>query len=243
MKTKVIILVSALAVFGFLGSDLALAESPVDQLIAARNWDLADAYYKVGQKFVQLGDKARGEEFMAAAKQIYPGYRPGSHAPATKEQMTLPPPVAPLKSVPVIPAVVTQNLQGEKIVRFEFSQLLSAYLEGDTTVLPSLIDSNMIVTGHGGQPLTVSAAQAQAQAQDFLQKNPPVAVSPEQIFQMKTLTISAVPQSVGPSYLVSIDTQPKADASLTAMPFWGPHLTFLFNRVGDNWKLSAVGTP
>ena len=243
MKTKVIMLVSALAVFGILGSDLAFAESPVDQLVVARNWDLADAYYQVGQKFVHLGDKARGEEFMAAAKAIYPGYRPGSHAPTTKEQLTLPPPVEPLKSVPVIPAVVKQNLQGEKIVRFEFSQLLSAYLEGDPTVLPSLLDNNVIVTGHGGQPLTVTAAQAQAQAQDFLQKYPPVAVSPEQMFQMKTLTVTAVPQSDGPSYLVSVDTQPKADASLTAMPFWGPRLTFLFSRVGDNWKLSAVGTP
>ncbi len=236
-------LVSILAVVGLFGSSLAFAESPVDQLLAARNWDLADAYYKVGQKFVNLGDKARGEEFMAAAKEIYPGYRPGSKAPTTKEKMVLPPPVATLKSVPVIPAVVAQNLQGEKIVRFEFSQLLSSYLEGDPSILPNLLDTNVIVTGRGGQPLTLTATQAQTLAQDFIQKNPPNALSPEQMFQMKTLTVTPVPQTTGPSYLVSVEAQAKADASLTAMPFWGPRLTFLFNRVGDTWKLSAIGNP
>jgi hypothetical protein len=235
-----LVLRGILAVLLFLPVTLG-AQTVIDNLMAARQWDLADAYYKAGERFVKLGDKDRGDAFMAEAKKIYPGYKPGSTGPVVPTAApVLPPPVAPLKSVPVLSTVVDQNLQGEKIVRIQFSRLLSGYLGQDPSVLTSVLADQLVVTGKGGQPMTLTQAQAVSQAQDFLQKNPVQATSPDDLFQMNTLQITPVPNTVGPSYLLSIKTNPTVSGGLATVPFWAPSQTYLFTRVGDVWKLSAV---
>ena len=235
-----LVLRGILAVLLFLPVTLG-AQTVIDNLMAARQWGLADAYYKAGQRFAKLGDQNRGDAFMSEAKKIYPGYKPGSTGPVVPTAApVLPPPVAPLKSVPVLSTVVDQNLQGEKIVRIQFSRLLSAYLGSDPSVLNSVLADQVVVTGKGGQPITLTQAQAVAQAQDFLQKNPVQAASPDDLFKMGTLQITQVPNTVGPSYLLSIQTNPTVPGGLSAVPFWAPSQTYLFTRVGDIWKLAGV---
>jgi len=218
-------LVLALAALPSLG-----AETVIDQLYGQRSYDLADAYWAAGQRFVDLGQADRGAEFKAKALHLFPGYVPGQ-APKTQAPAT--PASAPAASAPALPAAATvreQNLQGQKIVRLQFQKLLRGYLTGSATTVAAVLAPTLTVNG---QPV---AADQPAVAQ-WLDQNPAEAGAPDELFNLDSLDVT---DGLGTAVLIRIKPAADAPAALANLTFWKVAQTYTFSRVGETWKLSAV---
>lgn len=218
-------LVLALAALPSLG-----AETVIDQLYGQRRYDLADAYWAAGQRFVDLGQADRGAEFKAKALHLFPGYVPGQ---APKAQAPATPVSAPAASAPALPAAAVireQNLQGQKIARLQFQKLLRGYLTGNAATVAAVLAPALAVNG---QPV---AADQPAVAQ-WLDQNPSEAGAPDELFNLDSLEVTD-----GPGTAVQIRVKPAAEApaALANLAFWKGSQSYTFTRVGDTWKLSAV---
>ena len=219
------VLILSVAVVAGAGAQPAATSSAVDQLYAARQYELADAYWSAGQKFIDLGQADRGAEFQTRAKQIFPGYVPGQ-AP----KVAVAAPAQPEPQLPAMDAVLQKNLQGEKIARLQFQKLLRGYLTGTAPTVAAALGDTVTVQGAPAQP-TADAIAA------FLQAHPAEAGSPQDLFDLDSLaTVSA-----GQTVTLTVQANPQAPADLAALfTFWKPKQTYTFDRVGDTWKLTAV---
>lgn len=202
------------------------AETVIDQLFGLRNYELADAYWSAGQKFSDLGQAARAEEFKAKAKRLFPGYVPGQ-APSFQAVPAAAPVAAP--RVPEPAAIREKNLQGEKIARLQFQKLLRGYLTGTASTVASVLGTSVEVQGQVSSP-TVEAVKT------FLETHPAEAGAPEDLYQVETLEVV---DGVGQQVVVTVAANPAA--SLDAVfPFWKPVQTFTFDRIGETWKLVRI---
>lgn len=204
------------------------AESVIDQLYGARKYELADAYWAAGQKFADLGQADRADEFKARAKQIFPGYVPGQ-APA----VTTTPVVAPTLPAPEV--VLQKNLQGQKLARFQFQKLLRGYLTGSAPTVEAVLGAPLVIQGQTmlSDPRAVEA---------FLAAHPATVGSPDDLFLLDTLKFADGPSQ---SVIVSVQANPAAPADLaTEFAFWKPTQIYTFARVNDTWKLVNIeGQP
>jgi hypothetical protein len=218
-------LILFVAVVAGAGAQPAPTSSTVDQLYAARQYELADAYWAAGQKFIDLGQADRGAEFQARAKALFPGYVPGQ-AP----KVTVAAPVQADPQLPTMDAVLQKNLQGEKIARLQFQKLLRGYLTGTAATVATTLGATVTVQGAPSQP-TPDAVAA------FLQAHPAEAGSPQDLFDLDSLTVTSAGQTV----TLTVQANPQAPSDLAALfTFWKPKQTYTFDRVGDTWKLTAV---
>ena len=203
------------------------AQTIVDQLYGLRNYELADAYWAAGQKFIDLGQADRGAEFQARAKQIFKGFVPGQAPKVTVSAVPAATPAPkPAPTVPSAAEVKEKNLQGEKIARLQFQKLLRGYLTGDAATMASALGDAVKVQGQPADPSGLTA---------FLQAHPAEAGAPADLFQTDTLAVTDGP---GQSVVIKVQANPQAPGDLGALvPFWKGTQTFTFDRVGDTWKL------
>jgi hypothetical protein len=219
----------AVLILGLLVCSGLGAETLIGQLYSLRNYELADAYWAAGQKFITLGQADRGAEFQAQAKHLFPGFVPGQ-APAAQPLAT---PVVP-KPAPEVPAAAVvreANLQGEKVARLQFQKILRSYLIGDPAALGSALADTLTVQG---QAVKVDPAALAA----FLADHPAEAGTPDDLFALSSFVAADGP---GQTVQVTVRASADAPADLAALfPFWKEKQTYTFDRVGDTWKLTAV---
>lgn len=201
------------------------ADTMIDQLYGLRNYELADAYWAAGQKFVDLGQADRGAEFKAKALRIFPGYVPGQ-AP----QVQAPKPVVEAPHVPAATEVREANVQGEKITRLQFQKLLRGYLTGSAATVTAVLDPGLQVQGQSAEFSANSIAA-------FFTDHPATAGTPGELFLTDTLELTDGP---GQSVLLTITANPESEALSALLPFWKPTQTYTFDRVGDTWKLKKI---
>jgi hypothetical protein len=219
--------VSAL-ILGLLVSAGLNAETLIGQLYSQRNYELAEAYWSAGQKFIDLGQADRGAEFQTQAKHIFPGFVPGQ-APAAQPLATVAPKPAP--EVPAAAVVREANLQGEKVARLQFQKILRGYLIGDPQAVVSALADTVSIQG---QSVKVDPAAVAT----FLADHPAEAGSPEELFALSSFVATDGP---GQTVLVTVRAADDAPGGLDALlPFWKAKQTYTFDRVGDTWKLTAV---
>ena len=195
------------------------AETVIDQLFGLRKYELADAYYAAGQKFIDLGEADRGAAFKAQALRLFPGYVPGQAPSVTAASLT-PATPKPEPQLPSSAVVREQNLQGEKIARLQFQKLLRGYLTGNAATILSAL----------AQPDAGAVAA-------FLQAHPADAGSPEELFLLETLTLQSAADD---SVVITVQANPESSGLAAFVPFWKPTQIYTFNRVGDTWKLAKV---
>jgi len=207
-----------------------------------RRLELADAYYEAGQRFQQLGQKERGAQFIASAQKIYPGYKPSSTRPEVKVEVVLPEillegTVDPLTGIPDRPKVREQNINGEKIVGFQFAKLIRGFLSANETSIGSVISENL--AGPGFEQGLTNAEVVQG-AKSFFESNTFFTRwSPSRLFDMSSIVVFAVQET--PDYILSATTNPENREKLMGLlPFWGERVSFYFIRRGDNWFLAGL---
>jgi len=201
------------------------AETVIDQLYGVRKYELADAYWAAGQKFADLGQADRAAEFKAKAKSLFPGYFPGQAPVVTP---ATPPPAPQLPSLEV---VKENNLQGEKIARFQFQKLLRGYLTGSAPTVTSVLASSLQVQGQTASPDATAVAA-------FIDAHPTQAGAPDDLFQVDSLDVADGP---GQTVVVTVKANPNAPSDLAdTFAFWKATQTYTFDRIADTWKLVKI---
>jgi hypothetical protein len=204
------------------------AETVIDQLYGLRNYDLADAYWAAGQKFIDLGQADRGAEFQAKARHLYPGYVPGQ-APKVQAVPAAAPVATATPALPSAEAVKEKNLQGEKIAKLQFQKLLRGYLTDNVATVASVLAAQVQVQGQ-------TVAGDAATVKTYLDAHPADAGTPDDLFALDTLEVAD-----GPADAVILTVKANPDAALgDLLPFWKPTQVYTFSRVGDAWKLSSI---
>lgn len=217
----------AVLVLVFAGAPAWGAETAIDQLVALRNYELADAYWAAGQKFADLGQADRGAEFKAAARRLFPGYVPGQ-APAFQAVSAVP--ASPAPHVPEVSEVREQNLQGQKIARLQFQKLLRGYLTSTASTVAAVLSSSLEVQGQKSLPTAAAVAS-------FLEAHPAQAGTPGELFLTDTVEVADGP---GQQVLVTVSANPEASSLAEVLPFWKPFQTYTFDREGETWKLVKI---
>lgn len=210
------------------------AQQAINNLYNALKYSLADSYFQVGERFTELGDAERGEEFKAQAKLIYKDYKPGVLPQAAPAQ-AVPAAVAPVTDsagVPERPQVVEKNLQAEKIAKIQFSRLLRGYLDGDPAMVASVLADQVSFNG-----TSYAVADAKSKIETFLKDNPPQAAAPDELYDMGKMAVTTTAQGVSVSLMAKLDA-PGAEK----IPGWKAKQTFSFQRSGLTWKLASVQT-
>jgi hypothetical protein len=226
------------------------AESLIDQLYTQRQFDLADAYYLAGQKFIDLGQKERGDEFKAKAKHLFPSYVPGTTpvftAPAVPDTTTpvvAPVATAPTGGLPTVEVVREQNLQGEKIARLSWNKLLRGFLTGNAETV-ALVLSDTLTLPREGTPEVIPTAGIATKIDSFFAQQAEDGVlaelaSPADLYDLASVMVSEGTQPG--SVVLSVRAQSSAPEGLTTLfTFWKPTQHFYYERSGDTWKLSAI---
>ncbi len=135
------------------------AQTVIDQLYAQRRFEMADAYWLAGQKFTDLGQKERGDEFKAQALKLFPAYVAGVtpvfvtvQAPTvngeTQDSNTSAAASEAPQTQPTIPdanVVREQNMQGEKIVKLAWNKLLRGFLSSNAETIRSVLADTLII--------------------------------------------------------------------------------------------------
>jgi len=135
------------------------AQTVIDQLYAQRRFEMADAYWLAGQKFTDLGQKERGDEFKAQALKLFPAYVAGVtpvfvtvQAPTangeTQDSNTSAAASQAPQTQPTIPdanVVREQNMQGEKIVKLAWNKLLRGFLSSNAETIRSVLADTLII--------------------------------------------------------------------------------------------------
>jgi hypothetical protein len=168
-------LVAATLLTLFLSATLP-AQTVIEQLYAQRKFEMADAYWLAGQKFTDLGQKERGDEFKAHALKLFPGYVAGvtpvfapAQVPAANGKTSeasasvAGEPDAPEPTIPDANVVREQNLQGEKIVKLAWNKLLRGFLSGNAETVRSVLSDTLTLPPEGNSdpaPDAVSASDS-----------------------------------------------------------------------------------
>ena len=203
-------------------------------------WELADAYWKVADKFESLGQKTRAQEFRNQAKALYPEYpqKPSENTEAPTDNQIVPEPlevvVDPLTGIPERPLVKERNLNGQRVVRFQFSKMIRGFITEDINLILSGISPKLSVDGAPDlkyEDLLVPTQDffAQIKGEDF---------SPDTLFILETLSISPAPGTVD-DWILRVSAQ-KDQEALKNLPFWKANQTYTFERAGDLWKLRRI---
>lgn len=226
-----------------------------DQIKLARQYELADAYWAAGERFIQLGQKERGAEFQDAATKIFKGFKPGvipaelrgakpaenppanpKVTPAAEPANTAP--VNDLTGIPERPLVRERNINGEKIVKLQFSKLIRGFLAEDSATILSVIGKSFKGPGFE-KGLTV--AEIEAGMNSFFTANDTTRLAPSQLYNFDSLTLTEA-DKVGSDYILTIkmaDT-PEAAALAGKLAFFKPVQKFFFAREGAVWKLIGI---
>jgi hypothetical protein len=256
----------AATVLTFFVSAALPAQTVIEQLYAQRKFEMADAYWLAGQKFTDLGQKERGDEFKAHALKLFPGYVAGvtpvfapTQVPAANGETSeasasvAGEPEAPEPTIPDANVVREQNLQGEKIVKLAWNKLLRGFLSGNAETVRSVLSDTLTLPPEGNSdpsPNAVSAsdsprgsglatAELAPSIEAFFTDHPLDLASPEELYVTSSVKLSAGTEAG--SVKLQVQAQPEAPAELAALfTFWKPEQTFTFVRSGDTWKLASI---
>lgn len=215
------------------GSVAAGAETLIDQLFTLRSFELAEAYWQAGQKFIDLGQKDRGLEFQTAAKRLFPGFAPGIVPVFAPVETPVATPAAEPAKLPEATVVREKNLQALKIARLAWNKLLRGALTGNAATVASVLAAELQLPGQ-----QTKTADLEPAITSFFDANPWEASSPADLYDLDSLELSEVADTGAVVLKVkTADTAPDLSASLS---FWLPIQTFTFVREGDTWKLGSI---
>lgn len=229
----------------FLASFLTLAAGAQDVFSVLEDktrWELADAYFQVAEKFESLGQKTRAEEFRKEAQAIYPAYpRKPTTAPATTPVNPTETPVQgvtvdPLTGIPERPQVRQQNIQGQRIARYQFAKMLRGFLNEDLNLVLSSVHDGLIINGAPA----LSYQEILVPAKDFFTLNDFSSLGPSDLFAMESLT-AADPAGSGEDVVITVKAVETAPGA-SSLGFWKPYQKYTFSRTGDTWKLKTIDT-
>jgi hypothetical protein len=192
--------------------------------------NLAEAYYLVGRRYAEQGQKEKARDFEQMAYNIWP-----SLDPASIQAESEPAAAALILKGEALPAEAV-----EPLLRSHFLRLASAFLTEDPEAMLELMDGSVYFTRLGEQ-LSQPAIRSDLES-FFARTDLSGGLPPSQVYDLNSLEVAKVPeapQAWGEVYAVRI--QARKDFS-DQVAFWEQSQQYLFHRVQGRWLIFSVGS-
>jgi hypothetical protein len=194
--------------------------------------ELGESYYLVAKQYSAQGETQKARDFEQMAYNIYP-----SLDPAKIQVRDLPSAAAlilegkaRLAAAPRARAEATQEL-----IKGRFLRLVSAFLRKDAPGMLELMDGSVYFTDLN---VELSQAQIESQLNVFFAKTDLSGLAPSEVWDLGSLSVSAVSGPWGETYAVRI--RAKEDFS-KQVAFWKTDQQYLVRRYRNQWLLFSVG--
>jgi nucleoid-associated protein YgaU len=205
----------------------------VPPLADDRSRQLAEAFWLAGQQYTDAGKNAKGSEYQAAARVVWPGLEAGAIAEPVRLDV----------SAQVAAATRTPPRSGsalEESVRSAFLRLGGAFREDDLPGMLDFVGGSLYLTDHAAE---VNRA-AVSEAFWALLSDPKLGRLPwASIYDLSTVTVLHE-TSAGPD-AYSLFVTPLEDLPLSEDPTGiataGQTQRFHFRRSGSAWRIAAIG--
>jgi hypothetical protein len=217
---------AAILIFVFLVLALVVTASELrfDDLTEAQRYDLADAYDRVADRFEELEDVERADNYRVMAQLIFPGYgqveRPSAPAEPVQTQR-------PAQPAPDPSGGDASFYYFNKILRGVFNENVSLTLSAiaDTLYLP-LFDAG------------VDKAMIASELEWFFTEYDITSVSPDDIFRMTSMQVLPLDNGF---WRLDIQTWPEYADVIPEVTFWAEKMGFYFRKFPEGWRLAAIG--
>jgi hypothetical protein len=196
-----------------------------DGMSDARRYDLADAYAKVADRYEEVGEKAKADDFRAMAQNIYPGYQTAQRPEGT--------PVT--QPAPVRPAAPAPDPAGAEAARYYFAKLLRGVFSENLSLTLSVLADTLYVPYYD-RGLTKDDVAGELEW--FFDTYDATSIAPSDVFLLDSIVV--VPLENGYWRLEVEVADPYVDA-LPDVTFWSARQGYYFRRYPEGWRLAAIG--
>lgn len=213
-----------IAVLTVLSGLLGASEPFFGNLSDVQRYDLADAYNKVADRFEELDQQKRSENFRSMVQVIFPGFgemqRPAEEAKPVENPR-------PEKPAPDPTGADASYYYFNKLLRGVFNENLSLAVSviAETLYLP-LFDSGL------------SREEIAEEIHWFFDEYDFFSIAPDDVFYMDD--IKAMPLDNG-YWRLDVETRPEYEDALPEVTFWSPKMGFYFRKFPEGWRLAAIG--
>jgi hypothetical protein len=195
---------------------------------------IAEAYWLAGTQYQTVGQAEKGSEFRALAKIIYPSLDPSAikdqELPSAAELLAQGRAAAIGAGAQTVPTVGLNSF---------FLRFVGAMLDEKSDEVLPFLDGSIYLTKEKA-PLAQQDAKTELDA--FFEKAPLEGKTPSDVYDLNSVTVAAVPQSMqavwGESYTLGV-TAHEDYSSL--MSFWEPKQQYYIHRTTDGWRIFAIG--
>jgi len=215
-----------LPVLAFLVAVTAVGASTrfYEDMSDAQRYDLADAYDKVAERFEELDDAPRAEQFRAMVELIFPGFYQTERPPEVVETVA---PTSPEKRVENIIALEASVYFFKKLLRGIFSENLTLSLSviADTLFLP-LYDEG------------IKKSNLEEEMAWLFSKYEIDSYEAGDVLQLGDIEV--IPLENG-YWRLDVKTWPQFAVGPEEVTFWSEKMGFYFRKFPQGWRLAAIG--
>jgi hypothetical protein len=193
-------------------------------LSEAQRYDLADAYDRVADRFDEIDDSDRADEYRAMVQVIFPGFGQVER------------PAAPEKPVqPRTPAKAEVDPAGGDASFYYFNKILRGIFNENVSLTVSAIADTLYL------PLFdagVDKAMVASELEWFFDEYDLSSVAPDDVFMMSTMQVTPLDNGF---WRLDIQTWPEYAEALDIVTFWSEKMGFYFRKFPEGWRLAAIG--
>ena len=220
MKRIIVLIAVLIALTGLIGA----AEPFFGQLSDVQRYDLADAYNKVADRFEELDQHKRSEEFRSMVRVIFPGFgeiqRPAEEAKPIVSSR-------PEKTAPDPAGADASYYYFNKLLRGVFNENLSLTISvmSETLYLP-LFDSGL------------SRKEVTDEVGRLFNEYDLFSIAPADVFYMDGIETTPLDNGY---WRLDVETRPGYENALPEVTFWSQKMGFYFRNFPEGWRLAAIG--
>lgn len=208
----------------------------IDDILARRQLELADAYWFAGERYIELNKVEIGRAMQARARQLVNGYRP----PNEREPWDGVPSLTPAPVEVAVPEVSHEELarraaEGARIVRIQFNRMLRNFLMEDPSALSTSLADEVDVAGIG----RLQSSDVVRRLSSLFNEREIDALGLEDLVESGSVVVEKV-EGTPDDYVLSVRLSPSAPDYLKERPWWASSLSLYFVRSGNDWRLRAV---
>lgn len=189
-----------------------------------QRYDLADAYWRVAERFNELDETDRSRQLQALAEKIYPGFQ--------KIERPLEEESTPVRSTNETPQF---DPNGEKAVTYYFNKLIRGVFTKNISLTLSVMSDTLYLPmfPEGIKKTAITEELEYLFAYYDLSK-----IGPGDVFDIKSTEV--LPLENG--YLrLDVTTRPGYENALSELTFWAKKMGFYFRQHPRGWRLAAIG--
>jgi hypothetical protein len=220
MKRMVVVFIVLL----YVSLSASAADTFYSGLSNAQRYDLADAYNRVADRYVELNDMKKADGFRAMVQVIYPDFGKAERpAPAVETRPAKPPVKQAVDSSGGDASLYYFN----KLLRGVFDENISLTLSAvaETLYLP-LFDAG------------IDKAAAAADLKWFFEEYDIKTMAPSDVFRMETIIVTPLDNGY---WRLDVRVMPEYADALPEITFWGEKMGFYFRKFPEGWRLAAIG--